>query len=423
MRRRVRKAAAVAAAVVLGAGMTACASGSGGGDEDTVTLWVRDYQKSIMGTLADEFNATHDTQVEVTLVPATSFVQKLGTAVAAYQGPDIASLDLVFAPYFASQGVLADVTDQVEGLPYADDLSPAHVSQVTYEDRVYGVPFTGDVSVMFYNKTLFAHAGLDPEAPPTTWAEVQQAAEAVAAIDDGTNGFVFSGACGGCNIFSLTPLVWASDGDVLNADGTRARLDSPEVGGALQLYREMYDAGTMPELVRTDAGPNAASAFQSGTVGIRFDGTSFMSTLVGDGAVDFGVAPIPGEDGGSASFAGGDVLSVMTGADNPEGAWEFLQWATDRDAQQVLADNAILPIRMDLLDEIYVPRDPRFQVFADALEVGYTPYSVVENELFNDNNGVWAGLIQDAVFGSGSVEDAQAAAQEDAQKILDKAND
>jgi multiple sugar transport system substrate-binding protein len=420
MRRRVMRAAAVAAAVVLGG--SACASGSGG-DDDTVTLWVRDYQKSIMGTLAAEFNAAHDTQVEVTLVPATSFVQKLGTAVAAYQGPDIASLDLVFAPYFASQGVLADVTDQVEALPYSGDLSPAHLSQVTYDDKIYGVPFTGDVSVMFYNKTLFAQAGLDPEAPPTTWAEVREAAEAVAAVDDSTHGFAFSGACGGCNIFSLTPLVWASGGGVLDDDGTQALLDSPEVGGALQLYRDMYEAGTMPELVRTDAGPNAASAFQSGTVGIRFDGTSFMSTLIGDGAVDFGVAPIPGEDGGSASFAGGDVLSVMTGADNPEGATEFLEWATDRDAQQVLADHAILPIRMDLLDEVYVPQDPRFQVFADALAVGHTPYSVVENELFNDNNGVWAGLIQDAVFGPGSVADAQAAAQEDAQRILDKAND
>lgn len=421
MRRRVRRAAALAAAVVLGA--SACASGTTGGDDDTVTLWVRDYQKAIMGTLADEFNATHDTQVEVTLVPATSFVQKLGTAVAAYQGPDIASLDLVFAPYFASAGVLADVTDRVDALPYADDLSPAHLDQVTYEGRTYGVPFTGDVSVMFYNKTLFAEAGLDPEAPPATWAEVQRAAEAVAALGDGTNGFVFSGACGGCNIFSLTPLVWASGGDVLNADGTEALLDSDEVGGALQLYRDLYDAGTMPELVRTDAGPNAASAFQSGTVGMRFDGTAFMSTLVSDGSVDFGVAPIPGQDGGSASFAGGDVLSVMTGADNPDGAWEFLQWATDRDAQQVLADHAILPVRMDLLDEIYVPRDPRFAVFADALSVGHVPYSIVENELFNDNNGVWAGLVQDAVFGPGGVADAQAAAQEDAQAILDKAND
>ncbi|RMI09306.1 ABC transporter substrate-binding protein [Cellulomonas triticagri] len=423
MRRAWRTAALVA---VVGLATSACATlglGGRGGDENTVTLWVRDYQKSIMGTLAAEFNATHETQVEVTLVPATSFVQKLGTAVAAYQGPDIASLDLVFAPYFASQGVLADVTDEVEALPYADDLSPAHVSQVTYEDRIYGVPFTGDVSVMFYNKTLFAEAGLDPEAPPTTWAEVQAAAEAVAGSGEDRSGFVFSGACGGCNIFSLTPLVWASGGDVLNADGTEALLDSEEVGGALGLYRDMYQAGTMPELVRTDNGPNAATAFQSGTVGIRFDGTSFMSTLVSDGAVDFGVAPIPGQDGGSASFAGGDVLSVMTGAANPEGAWEFLEWATDRDAQQVLADNAILPIRMDLLDEIYVPRDPRFQVFADALGVGYTPYSVVENELFNDNNGVWAGLIQDAVFGQGDIADAQRAAQEDAQAILDKATD
>jgi hypothetical protein len=48
------------------------------------------------------------------------------------------------------------------------------------------------------------------------------------------------------------------------------------------------------------------------------------------------------------------------------------------------------------------------------------PYSVVENELINDSNGVWSTLIQEAVFGSGSVEDAQAKAQKDGQAILDK---
>jgi multiple sugar transport system substrate-binding protein len=426
MRRQTRTAVAIATTIVAAAAMTGCSSDGGdAGSTDsagTVNLWVRDYQKSIMQPLADAYNKTHDTQVKVTLVPAADFVQKLGTAVAAGNGPDAASIDLVFDPYFASAGALADISDRVTELPYLDDMSPAHLAQAEYDGATYAVPFTGDVSVLFYNKALFEQAGLDPETPPANFADVKAASAAVTALGGDTKGYVFSGACGGCNIFSLTPYIWASGGNVLNDDGTEALLDTPEVTEGLNLYREMWKAGEMPELAQTDNGPNAGTPFLAGTVGMRADGTGFLGALVADGTVDFGVTPIPGVDGDSASFAGGDNLSIMASAKNEDGAWDFIKWATDEEAQTILAEKAVLPVRMDLLSEIYVPLDPRYQVFADALAVGKVPYSVVENELFNDNNGVWATLIQESVFGDGSIEDAQAKAQKEAQAILDDAN-
>jgi multiple sugar transport system substrate-binding protein len=100
----------------------------------------------------------------------------------------------------------------------------------------------------------------------------------------------------------------------------------------------------------------------------------------------------------------------MEAADDPEAAWEFVEWATGDEAQTILAEQAVLPIRTDLLDSVYVPQDPRYAVFAEALGVGRVPFSPVENQLFNDNNGVWATMIQQAVFG-GDVEEAQRTAQ------------
>ncbi|MFP7761241.1 ABC transporter substrate-binding protein [Marisediminicola sp. LYQ85] len=388
-------------------------------DGDTVTLWIRDYQRELVEPLAEAYNANNETQVEITLVPTPTFVQKLATAVAGGNPPDMASLDLVFTPYFSQAGAMVDITDRVEALPYADDLSPAHVAQAQFDDRVYGVPFTGDASVLFYNKTLFAEAGLDPEDPPSTHAEILEAATAIRVLGGSNYGFAFSGACGGCNIFSFTPLIWASDGRVLSDDGRDAELDSPEVTDALELYRDLWEADTMPSLVRTDNGPNAATAFLEGVVGMRGDGTSFLGTLAAEDQIDFGVAPLPGKDGGSASFAGGDNLSIMAGSENPDGAWDFLQWATDVEAQTILADQSVLPIRLDLLDSIYIPGDPRRQVFADALAVGQVPYSPVENEIFNDNNGVWATMISRAVF-DGDIDAAQREAQVSAQSILDE---
>jgi multiple sugar transport system substrate-binding protein len=143
-----------------------------------------------------------------------------------------------------------------------------------------------------------------------------------------------------------------------------------------------------------------------------------MGALVAGGKVDFGVTPLPGEDGGSASFGGGDTLTILEGSRNVDAAWEFVEWATGEEAQTILAEQSVVPIRTDLLDEVYVPQDPRYSVFADALRVGHVPFSPVENELFNDNNGVWVNLISQSVFGGG-IPEAQREAQAEAQRILD----
>ncbi|GAA2225651.1 sugar ABC transporter substrate-binding protein [Herbiconiux moechotypicola] len=431
MRRHTTLLVAMTAVAATAIGLSGCSSSgsdSGTGEASgTISVWTRDSQASFMNKLADEFNATHDDlKVEVTLVPAADFVQKFGTAAAGGNAPDVASMDLVYAPYFASAGALADITDRVDTLPYAGDMSPGHTAQGQYEGKTYALPFTGDVSVMYYNKDLFTAAGLDPETPPTTMAEVQAAAEAITALGDGDYGFAFSGACGGCNIFSMTPYTWASGGNVLSDDGKDALLDSAEVTDMLTMYRDLWQGGAMPELVQSDSGSNAGDAFKQGKVGIFNWGNFYLSSLTDptEGAqFDWGLALIPGAEAGqTGSFAGGDDIAITAGAKNPDGAWTFLEWVTGDEGQKVIADNGVMPTRLDLLDSLYVPQDPRYEVFAEALAVAKVPYSVIENELFNDSNGVWSTMIQEAVFGSGTVEEAQAKAQKAAQALLDESN-
>jgi multiple sugar transport system substrate-binding protein len=131
------------------------------------------------------------------------------------------------------------------------------------------------------------------------------------------------------------------------------------------------------------------------------------------------VAPIPGKDGGDASFAGGDEIAIPVGAKNKAGAEEFVKWATDEEAQTVLAKEGIVPVRTDLIDKIYAPLDPRYKTLGEGMADGKTPYSVVENAIFNDNNGPWIKMINQAVF-TGDVEGAQAAGQEAAQALIDQ---
>jgi multiple sugar transport system substrate-binding protein len=393
---------------------------SASASDDTISLWTRDTQKEFINLVADAWNDSHDTKVKVTVVPAANFVQKLATTAATDNAPDVASVDLVYLPYFASTGTLEDITKLADDLPYKDDLSPSHRALATYNERTYALPFSGEASVLFYNKDLFKAAGLDPERPPKNYAEIISAANKISDLGPDIHGFAIAGQCGGCNVFEFTPHVWASGGEVLSDDGSEARFDSQEVTDALTFYRRLQTDGTMPQQSRTDNGTHQPAAFQSGTVGMVPLGAFYAQVLKNDSDLDFGVAPLPGKDGGWSSFAGGDEMAVMKNGDNKEGAREFVTWATGEQAQTVLAENNITPVRTDLIDKIYAPRDPRNKLFSQALDKGRTPYSTVENELFNDNNGPWVQMINRAVF-DGDIAEAQKQGQEAAQEIIDRA--
>jgi multiple sugar transport system substrate-binding protein len=425
MAMKLRRLAALGLSACLALTATACGDSSSSESLDaagaepagTISLWARDSQKGFMNILADAYNKTHKTQVEVTIIPSANFVQKFGTAAAGGAGPDVASVDLVYVPYFASAGVLEDITDESAALPYKDSLSPSHSRLGVWEGRNYSLPFTAEASVLFYNKDLFRKAGLDPEKPPANYEEILTAAKKIRALGDDIYGYTMAGACGGCNIFEFTPSIWASGGDVLSDDGKTAKLDSQEVTDALTFYRSLHDAGVMPDAAKTDSGTAQAALFQSGKVGMTPLGAFFTQTLNNEKTVDYGVAPIPGKDGGSSSFAGGDNIAVTAGAKNKAGAWDFVKWATGDEAQKLLADNSIVPVRTDLLDTVYTAKDPRNAVFAKGIENGKTPFSVVESKLFNDNNGPWATMINEAVFG-GDIKAAQQKAQQAAQQII-----
>ncbi|WP_336855519.1 sugar ABC transporter substrate-binding protein [Sinomonas albida] len=417
--------AALAIAATLAVSATACGGTSSSPSLDsangeptgTISLWARDSQKGFMDLLANAYNKSHKAQVQVTIIPAANFVQKFGTAAAGGSGPDVASIDLVYLPYFASTGVLEDITDDASKLPYKDKLSPSHQKLSTWEGKTYALPFTAEASVLFYNKDLFKQAGLDPNKPPANFQEMLDDAKKIRALGPDIYGFTMAGQCGGCNVFEFTPTVWASGGSILSDDGKTAKLDSQEVTDSLNFYKQMHDAGVMPEAAKTDTGTAQAALFQGGKVGMVNLGAFFSQTLNNDKKVDYGIAPIPGKTGGSASFAGGDNIAVTTGSKNKAAAWDFVKWATGDEAQTILADNSIVPVRTDIVESKYATKDPRNAIFSQSLKTGKTPYSVVENKIFNDNNGPWATMINEAVFG-GDVQAAQKKAQQAAQQII-----
>ena len=212
---------------VAGCGGKDDASGSGSASPDsgvTLTLWTRAATESISKQYAEAYNASHKNKVQVTAYPNEEYPAKIASAAGAKALPDLFASDVVFAPQYASQGLWLDITDRFNALPIKDKVAPAHVRNGMWNKKNYAVPHTIDMSVMLYNKDLFTKAGLDPEKPPTTLQQFADDARAVNKLGGDIHGTYFGGNCGGCNVFTLWPSVWAAGGDVMSADGTSSSI-------------------------------------------------------------------------------------------------------------------------------------------------------------------------------------------------------
>jgi multiple sugar transport system substrate-binding protein len=409
-------------ALMVPLGLISCSSGSGAGSSSsssTISFWVRDSDATFVRPLVQAYNKSHKLQVKLNIIPATQFVTKFGVAVAGGAGPDVVAIDLIYLPAFDAANEMTDITTMAHALPFFDKLSPSHIRLATYNGRLYGVPFSAEGSVLLYNKALFRQAGLDPNRPPTNWAEIEQDAKKITALGNGIKGFYFAGSCAGCNAFTFLPLIWASGGDVLSPDGKTATMTSPVVKNAMTFYRRMWSEGLIPAGAKVDDGTNFLNAFATGKIGMAGSGAFSIGTLkLQHPNVDFGLTYLPGENGGWSSFAGGDTIGIPRGSKNPQGAWDFITWCLSSDVQiNEFAKNGSIPVRTDLAENKYSQLDPRYVITSNAMAHGRTPFSVHYNELFNDPNGPWLAAIQQSVF-NGQIDQALNTAQQRFTQIL-----
>lgn len=403
--------------------LAACGGADSGASSNgpvTISFWVRAADQGFVQPVVKAYNATHKNHVNLTIIPNDQFVTKFASASSNGVAPDVVAIDLVYMPAFDAAGQMTDITDKAKSLSFFNQLSPSHIRLSTYQGKIYALPFSAESSVLLYNKGLFKKAGLDPNNPPKTWADIEQDAAKIRALGKDTYGFYFSGGCGGCNIFTFMPYVWASGGDILNADGTKATVNpNSQLKNGMSFYHSMWAAGDIPAGSRSDDGTNFLTPFTTGKIGMQGSGAFAIGTLKNQYPnIDFGVTPLPGENGGSSSFAGGDVIGVPKGSNHVNEAFDFINWCLSPDVQvEQFAKNGSIPVRTDLASNKYSKLDPRYEIISQELTVGKTVYSAKENELINDNNGPWLAMLQKGIF-DGKIDEAMTTGQQQFTQIL-----
>jgi multiple sugar transport system substrate-binding protein len=381
---------------------------SAGVDDGTkLTMWTRAATQARAEPLVKAYNASHKNQVSLTVIPTDDYNTKVGTAAAAKGLPDLLSGDVVFMPNWTSAGLFQDLTAKINALPFKDKLAQGAIKSSTWDGKAYGLPFVMDLSVWMYNMKLFTQAGLDPNKPPTTLAEFAADARAVAKLGGNIHGTFFGGNCGGCNVFTWWPIIWADGQQVMSPDGTTSLLNSDEAKAVYKVFHDMVADGTvlMPDS-KTEAGPTWTGYFPKGTIGIMPMPASLAGVANANLAdSDIGVTPIAGVNGGQATFVGGDAIAISRDSKVADQAWNFIAWLEGDDAQiNVIAKPAsqgglgAVVSRTDLASNQYTSSDPRLVMFNTIAAKGVTPFAVKFNASFNDPQSPWIVLLRDAVF-------------------------
>src|SRR3984885_14378629 len=298
----------------------------------TVHFWARQATDGPAKALVAAFNATHkNLKIVLHLTPPNDDTSQLATAIRAGSVPDVVGLNDIDVPAFARENALMDITKYVNALPYKSSLSPGHLQLATNAGKYYGVPYLADLSVLWYNKTLFKEAGLNPDVAPSSYAEIVTAAEKINALGHGISGFSFAGNCQGCLGFTMLPSLWADNQHLISGPlGTQtAHVSSdPLLKQLLTDYQVMWSKHLVPAADQTQNGLTWGDDFASGKVGILPGdyGLAAKFTTKAQHA-EFADAPLPGVTGGYSTFDGGDDFVIPAGAKNASAAWGFIKGA------------------------------------------------------------------------------------------------
>ena len=259
---------------------------------------------------------------------------------------------------YARQGQLRDLTDDLADV--IATLSPATLAPYTVDGRVYGLPYHMGMLGLWYNRELFAEAGLDPDRPPQTWAEFQSA------VGDLKDAGIAPIALAGADNwpaqlwYSCLALRVAGDEGLAEAQRTQSFSDNPDLLRAAELLadlvaQEPFQPGFE---VTSYIGPDGqAGLFATGAAAMELMGSwapDVHALEGGDLGDDLGWFPVPAVEGGNGSAADvigtGEGFVVTSGA--PDTTLEFLRFLYAGETYQRIVDAhpAAIPVLPGVLD-------------------------------------------------------------------------
>lgn len=336
--KRVIKAVTVATVTALG--LAACGSDSGGGEGGGTELELlvpiySDSTKPYWEDLVKAFEAENsDITVKLETQSWDDIYTVLDTKIQNNRAPDILELDAA-GPAYAAEDLLYEAEEIVSGDTLAD-IEPSFIDSAKIDGVAYGLPTVASTRALFYNKDLFAQAGVT--APPKTWDELLAAAKKISALGGGVHGYGMplgsEEAQAETSIFAYgAGASWESDG--------KMTIDTPEAKEALTFMKRMIDEGvTQPNPGATDRTP-LLDVFIQGKIGM-IQGLPPIVGQINEKNPDlrWEIAPSPTKDGSPTTLGVADYfVGFDKGEDKQEAIAKFLDFFYQQDNYVKFNDN------------------------------------------------------------------------------------
>lgn len=363
---------ALALAGVLTVGLTGCGLGSGSagnGDSGSTggevkgeitfsTLQLKPtFTDYIEGVIADFEKANPNTTVKWIDVPFQGAQEKISTDAQAGTLPDVINLNPNFAQPLEVQGAFVNLDKAVPKLRESYVAGAWDAFQVPGEDGSFGFPWYLSSEVTMYNASMFKKAGLDPAAPPTTYAEMFADARTLAKAGAG-----FTGMHPALENRFITDL-GRMGVPLLNEAGTKWTFNTPVAEAYVTELAELYKTGVFPPDSLTQDHAKETEAYQSGQIALFPSGANFLK-IIEENAPDIAkvtdVGPQITSKGGATNVSVMGLL-VPKSSKNKATALKFAEFMTN--AKNQLAFSKIVTIFPSVTEAL---ADPYFKDDSDG---------------------------------------------------------
>jgi len=376
-----------------------------------VVWWTPNFNEARARELVTKFEAAHpDITVNLQVTTTDGLPQRVLTALQSGAAPDVIDVQHAWVNGYAQNNLVIPLDDV---LTDREDYVPAALDYVTFDNKLWGIPYRIESLAVIYNKTHFKEAGLDPENPPQTWDELVAAATAL--TKDGRSGFAITGGGEvGNTIFRSMPFMWMNGGGILSDDGTQVLVNSPETVAAVQFYTDFYTKGLSPSSTLENDGTANRRLFIAETISMYQAGQFDVNSIKTENPnIDLGVMVMPHPEGkDTAAVLGGWSFVVPTDAKNPDEAKVLIGFLSEAENQGFLTDT--FPARLSAME---MPRfdDPILQVYKAMLPFGRP---VPANPNWVQITQAYFDGIQRILLGDEDVQTAMDGAAEEIEALL-----
>lgn len=379
-----------AATAACGNSTSSGSSGSGGANDANVTLkvWVMGDNSKNFTTMLKDFTASTGIKVNAQAIPWANVNEKLTTAVASGNGPDVTQIGLSQLPSFIAAGALKDVGPQVSKDPaYADAnfIDGMSSAKLNPPGKVLSVPWISDTRVLFYRTDILSQAGIS--APPATLDEMHADAVKLAARGSGKFGYYIP------QWDAPLPIeyAWSMGGDVTDTNG-KVDFSAPAFRQAVDYYASYYKQ----KLVPTASDFDQTQGFISGSAPMLISGPYLAATLkqqAPDLNGKWSVAPLPAGTSSTALLAG-STLGVWKNSSHIDADIKLLDFLAQPSTQLKWYNlDGDLPTAKAALSDSSLASDPNVQVYVKALQTAkllplVPAWDKIQTDMLNDLNKI-----------------------------------